>query len=590
MNESRPFQVDLRGVIDLLSRHIYSSPQVYLRELLQNSRDAIAARRLLDPNAPAGHVRVSAADGEVRFTDNGIGLTADEAADLLATVGRSSKRDEVLGLRREDFLGQFGIGLLSCFLVADNIVVRSHSATGGPAIEWVGSSDGTFSVRTIEDDQPIGTEVLLRARMDDASLAEPRQVRSLLIRYGEFLPDRIDFGAETINREAPFLSSDPDEVADFGRRLLGAEPLDAIPVSVPGTATTGVAYVLPFSPPPGAKQSHRVYLGHMLLGERVHDLLPDWAFFVRCVVNTEGLSPTASRETFVDNEALSFTRDELGLIIRRWIVSLASDDPAQFATFVAVHQLALKSMALHDDELARALLPHILVETSSGAATLGDLLQTGQRLRYAETVDEFRQVAAVVPAHDPVINAGYTLDTELLRRLPQVFAEASTVRIRVHDVLAELERVPDDQRSASDELERRAEKALTEMDCEVTTRVFSPHDLNALYVTDPTVLRRLERGIARDSAPTLWLSVLDQIDGIADESSTPARPQLCLNWASTLVTELAAVTDDVVFDRSVRLLYVQALLAGHHPLRANDRSTLSSAMSDLIQLSVFRTD
>lgn len=75
------------------------------------------------------------------LTDNGIGLDAAEASELLATVGRTSKRDEMFGLRRDGYLGQFGIGLLSCLMVADSVVVRSRSAArGGARSSGVGSA------------------------------------------------------------------------------------------------------------------------------------------------------------------------------------------------------------------------------------------------------------------------------------------------------------------------------------------------------------------------------------------------------------------------------------------------------------------
>jgi molecular chaperone HtpG len=124
---SRPFQVDLTGVIELLSRHIYSSPRVYLRELIQNGVDAIRAAHKAQLDAEAGTtpalaerldtprltVTPATPGKPFTFSDNGVGLTADEAAELLATVGRSSKRDPELGFKRDDYLGQFGIGLLS---------------------------------------------------------------------------------------------------------------------------------------------------------------------------------------------------------------------------------------------------------------------------------------------------------------------------------------------------------------------------------------------------------------------------------------------------------------------------------------------
>jgi len=124
------FRVDLRGMVDLLSRNLYSGPRVYVRELLQNAVDAIAARRALEPGCPGRiSIELSRVDGvaALRCADTGIGLTPEQAAGLLSTVGASSKRDE-LGLARGDYLGQFGIGLLSCFMVSPEIIVTSRSA------------------------------------------------------------------------------------------------------------------------------------------------------------------------------------------------------------------------------------------------------------------------------------------------------------------------------------------------------------------------------------------------------------------------------------------------------------------------------
>ncbi|MYR17495.1 ATP-binding protein, partial [Streptomyces sp. SID6137] len=146
------FQVDLRGLVDLLSHHLYSSPKVYLRELLQNAVDAVTARRALTPDAPA-LVRLHTADGGLRVEDSGIGLTESDVHELLATIGRSSKRAEGLQEARSDFLGQFGIGLLACFVVAERIRVVSRSARtpDAPPVEWTARDDGSYTVRTLPD-------------------------------------------------------------------------------------------------------------------------------------------------------------------------------------------------------------------------------------------------------------------------------------------------------------------------------------------------------------------------------------------------------------------------------------------------------
>src|SRR5262245_50703925 len=117
------FQINLRGIIDLLSNHLYSGPEVFLRELLQNGGDALRARANVEPGhrGEIGIEVVSGRDGRpptLAFSDTGIGLTEEEIHRFLATIGQTSKSAEFWD-RPSDFIGQFGIGLLSCFVVSD---------------------------------------------------------------------------------------------------------------------------------------------------------------------------------------------------------------------------------------------------------------------------------------------------------------------------------------------------------------------------------------------------------------------------------------------------------------------------------------
>lgn len=589
-NAAHQFQVDLRGVIDLLSRHIYSGPRVYLRELLQNAVDAIAARRGVDGHG--GRVRitpVSAASDEFVIRDDGVGLTAAEVADLLATVGRSSKRD-IFDLPRGDYLGQFGIGMLSCFMVCDTIVIRSRSAAGDAAVEWVGRADGTFTVGPCTHEIPVGTSVHLSPRAETRTLVETATVLALAETFAAYLPVTIAVdlpggGETTITTEPPFLGTDREARLAYGRDLIGAQPLDVIPLSVPGTQTRGVAYVLPYAPPPSARQSTRVYLRRMLLTERADDILPDWAFFARAVIDSEGLHPTASRESLVDDDALEQTRRELGDGIRRWILDLALRDPARLAQFVAIHELALKSLVRHDDELARFIVRWLSVETTQGRLRVEELVRRFPHVRYTETVDEFRQVASVADAAGVLVDGGYVYDADVLRLLPTVFPGVTVERVDVLDEIDRLDLPPLDDRDTAVALERRAAAALSDVD--VIVRVFERAELPGPFVSDPAVLRALDRGRARSAGGALWGGVLDRaaaVVGDAERGSAPAS-RLCLNWNNDLVRRLALMptgTGDRVFAVSVRLLYVQSLLAGHHPLGAADRALMTTSLSELL--------
>ncbi|MGK3950269.1 HSP90 family protein [Microbacterium sp. K2] len=586
------FQVDLRGVVDLLSRHIYSSPRVYLRELLQNARDAITARREVD--GEGGSIRITAltdASGEFVLRDDGVGLNAAEVGDLLATVGRSSKRD-IFDLPRSDYLGQFGIGLLSCFMVADSIVIRSRSARGGSAVEWTGSADGTFRVVEIDDDLPIGTSVHLKPRFDADELLRPAAVRELAATFAEFLPVRVTLesasGDIDITRRAPFLDAvdDIDGAVQYGRDLLGATPLDAIELHEPATGTRGLAYVLPYAPPPGARQATRMYLGRMLLGERVDDVLPEWAFFVRAVVDSTGLAPTASRESLVDDAALERVREQLGAGIRRWVLELGLREPHRLAQFVAVHEVGLKSLVRHDDELAQFITRWLTLETTHGTMRIGDLVERYPHVRFAQSVDEFRQVAGISPGSEVLVNGGYLYDAELVRLLPGLYPH---VTIELVDVAGELDRLdppPLDDRDAAMALEERAGGVLTASGCSVTVRSIDQPELAALYVADPEVLRRIDRGRTKGITGSLWGGVLDRIDStVSARRDDDLSARLCLNWSNRVVRALVRVQDDAVFARTVQLLYIQALLAGHHPLSDSDRALMTTALSDLVSLS-----
>ena len=588
--EVKQFQVDLRGVVDLLSRHIYSSPRVYLRELLQNARDAITARREVDGGGGLISITPLGDDsGEFVLRDDGVGLTAAEVADLLATVGRSSKRD-IFDMPRSDYLGQFGIGLLSCFMVADTIVIRSRSARGGAGVEWTGSADGTFQVVELEEELPIGTSVHLVPRFDADELLRPAAVRELARTFGEFLPVRVTIaepgGDVDITHPAPFLGADPDDAAQYGRELLGSAPLDVIELSDPATGTRGLAYVLPFAPPPGARQATRMYLGRMLLSERVDDVLPEWAFFVRAVIDSTGLAPTASRESLVEDAALERVREQLGAGIRRWVLELGLTEPHRLAQFVAIHEVGLKSLVRHDQELARFITRWLTLETTHGTMRVGDLVERYPHVRFAATVDEFRQVAGISPASEVLVNGGYLYDADLVRLLPELHPEVTIEQVDVTGELDRLDPPPLDDREAAVALESRAGGVLAASGCSVVVRSIDRPDLAGLYVADPEVLRAIDRRRTRGVTGSLWGGVLDRIDSTlsaARDDDLSAR--LCLNWSNRVVRALVRVQDDAVFARTVQLLYIQSLLAGHHPLSDADRALMTGALSDLVSLS-----
>ncbi|MDC0713929.1 HSP90 family protein [Stigmatella sp. ncwal1] len=591
------FQINLRGVIDLLSHHLYSSPDVFLRELLQNATDAIRARQHLEPGHE-GSVRVELIEKQdggpptLLFSDDGIGLTEDEIHRFLATIGESSKR-EVLAERRGDFIGQFGIGLLSCFMVCDEVLVVTRSARGGThTMEWRGRHDGTYTVRPSEHplERP-GTQVFLVARPDAVGLFTPQRVRELALHYGGLLPFPIHLtaGGHTgrINVEgAPWrrtygsASERRAALLAYGRDVFGMTFIDCIPLKSEEGDVEGVAFVLPFSPHYNAKQKHRVYLKNMLLSESAENLLPEWAFFVKCVVNANELRPTASRESFYENETLTRARTALGQALRRYLVELAKDDPRALQGLIQLHALSMKALALDDDDFYRLIIGWLPFETSLGAMTLADYRRTSSSVRYVSSLDEFRQVSRVAAAQGLcVLNAAYVYDTDLLEKLPRVFQDAQVERFSASDLPQSFDELTLDERETVFSLRKLAEEVLQPFGCGVVVKKFRPKEVPTLYSSDTGTSFRRDAERAREESDDLYASMLD---GVVSGAPGSDQPLLTFNFHNPVVRRLAAVTDPHLMKLSVEMLYVQALLLGHRPLNAREMLLLNQGLLGLI--------
>jgi len=593
------FQVNLGGIINLLANNLYSGPRVYLRELLQNAVDAIRARKGAEKGFAGGRVEIevvsnSASGITLICEDNGVGLTEEEVHRFLATIGESSKRGE-LGEARADFIGQFGIGLLSCFMVADEIVVITRSVRWAEAAtEWRGRPDGTYTVRSIPGVGEAGTRVYLRAKKEQAELFDVKEVRGLAEKYGGLLPYPVTVvsgkGRWLINGEAPWeqkyasAAERREALMAYGKQVFETDFFDCVPLESAAGDVHGVAFVLPYSPSPAAKGRHRIYLKRMLLSEAGEGVLPEWAFFVRCVINANGLRPTASREAFYEDDALAAARSSLGEGLREYLLELARTEPARLSKLITLHYLAIKALAVYDEEFYKIFIDWIPFETSLGTMSMGELRRRPGGVKYVPTVDEFRQIARVAAAQDVcVVNAGYTYNEELLLRLPEAFEDVRVEAVGAANLAQSFSELTLEEREGCFDLLRAAATALEPFKCAGDVRRFEPAELAALFTTDPdgALYRAAEQG--RELGPTHLSGVIDNLLG--GKSNEP-QAYLMLNYNSSLVKRLAGVKDRELLRRCIEMLYVQALLLGHHPLSSRELSLLNSGLSSLIGAAV----
>lgn len=622
---SDTFQVDLRGIVDLLSHHIYSSPRVYLRELIQNAVDALTA---LGENGSSYEGRPgalivpsdAATDGRLHVMDSGIGLDADDVRTFLATIGRSSKRDEV-GLARSDLLGQFGIGLLSAFMVTDEIEVlsRRHTPSADPSdpgavVRWRGRADGSYTLDAVRldalagdqvpDERPDerrawltsgpGTCVSLRPRRGAEQWLTADTVLDLARHFAALLPHRLvvrtPAPVEVAPTVPPWRLSDPEvrrtASRDYAVTHLGGEPFQVLPVRVPRAELDGVVVIAGAASSTARRATHRVYVKGMLVSDRFGDLLPEWAFFARAAVDGALLTPTASREDLYRDDVLDEVRSALGDQIRAWLLRLARTDARRMGEFLQLHHLAVKAMALQDDELLAIVLPLLPFETNQGTSTVPQLIAGTDVIRVTETVEEFRQVAVVAAAQGvTVANGGYAYEYDLLRRIPEVYPDLQVEPIAAGDLDAHIRTVPDARLLGVRSALERARAVLDRLQVDVELRSFAPVSLPALYLDDAQARRRRASRQTATEVDDVWSAILTVLDDGGSD-----RPRLLLNDENPVVRRVLAIDSDPAdrADRSdlaalaVESLYCRALLSGQHPMRPVDTAAMDRSFLGLL--------
>jgi molecular chaperone HtpG len=433
----------------------------------------------------------------------------------------------------------------------------------------------------------VGTTVILVPRRGTEHWLTNASVLELVRLYGDLLPVLVEVDGRAATTGAlPWDAADRHAaLTDYARTNLGMDPFDVIDLSVPEAGLRGAAFVLPVPANPASRVGHRVYLKRMLLAESAEGLLPEWAFFARCMIDASELRPTASREALYDDSLLDSVRDALGDQLRGWLVRLSATDPVRMAAFLGVHHLGVKALALHDDEMLRLVETWWPMETNVGRMTLQEFRAQFGMIRYTATADQFRQLAAVAAAQDlPLINGGYTYDAELITRLRLLDPAIVIERLESSDLATRFQALDLDEELALQPFVRAAQRALDRLGCEVVLRAFEPASLSSLYLVDREAAFRGELRATKDRADPIWADVLAALDSPGRD----VRPQLVLNYKSELVRRIGVLGDPDLIGLAVEALYGQSLLLGYHPIRPADAALLNRSFLGLLDRAVPR--
>lgn len=442
--ETLGFQAEVKQLLHLMIHSLYSNKEIFLRELVSNASDACDKLRfeaidhpdLLEGEADL-RIRVEF-DKDARtvtITDNGIGLSRDEAIANLGTIARSGTREffsQLTGDKQKDaqLIGQFGVGFYSSFIVAEKVAVRSRRA-GLPATEgvlWESDGQGEFSVAAIDREER-GTSVTLTLRADEDEFLSGWKLREVLRRYSDHISLPIQMKKEewdaekseqvvkdeweTVNQANALWTRSKSDITDeqyqeFYKHIAHdyEDPLAWTHNRVEGRSEyTQLLYVPKRAPfdlwDRDARRGVKLYVKRVFIMDDADQLLPAYLRFVRGVVDSANLPLNVSREILQESRDVRAIRDGSAKRILGLLEDLAKDKPEAYAEFWAQFGQVLKEGVGEDpankDRIA-GLLRFASTQSDSPAQTvsLADYLgrmKEGQDKIYYLSADSYAAAA-----------------------------------------------------------------------------------------------------------------------------------------------------------------------------------------------------
>ena len=405
MPESREFKLSLPGLLQVLAEHLYSDRRVGVRELLQNAHDSCSRRKIEyaeSDYAPRIDLRIDSENHILEIEDNGTGLTESEIDQYLTTIGSGYTRHLRESLAFGDdgaidqLIGQFGLGFLSAFLLAESVELDTLSQRpDSKPIHWRSTGDGSFDMQPGTREK-VGTRIRLVCKPAMRHLLNDRIMRDLIVQYGDLLPHPIYLEPSPIplNRgEVPWASEDfESNMADFFRQHDIAEPLWMIPLQNWSLKCNHDSISVPlegaiFIPHRSVASLHEfgdamVYIQNMFICRNQRTLLPKWAKFARAIVSSPMLQPTASRESIHEDEGFEAVAQALDQQILQALEELAENQPEVWTEIVRAHTDLIIGWATSNEQFFERFVDKIQLETNMGRKTLKECHGNGTSLYY----------------------------------------------------------------------------------------------------------------------------------------------------------------------------------------------------------------
>lgn len=448
-SQKHSFQAEVAQLLHLVTHSLYSNPEIFLRELVSNASDACDKLRFEGINHPEYyendpdlHVRIhlNKEQKTITISDNGIGMTQQEAIDHLGTIAKSGTKDfmsKLTGDQKSDaqLIGQFGVGFYSGFIVAEKITVESRRAgvNAAEGVRWVSNGTGEFDVEPI-DKASRGTDIILHLREDALDYLESAKVKQIINKYSDHISLPIEMQKEiwqqeeaaegeeakpgqyvktdeweAINSASALWTRNKNEISDeqyteFYKNLSHdfEAPLAWAHNRVEGSTEYTQLLYIPSRAPSNiftreAKAGIKLYVKRVFIMDDADNLIPNYLRFVQGVVDSADLPLNVSRELLQESRDVKTIREGNARRILTVLDALAKSEDAadqeKFKTFYAEFGSVLKEGLGEDMANRERILKLLRFATASNDEVVTSLtdykanMKEGQKAIYYVTAD-----------------------------------------------------------------------------------------------------------------------------------------------------------------------------------------------------------
>ena len=408
----KEFKAESKRLLEMMINSIYSQKEVFLRELISNSSDAIDKiyyKALTDDslrfNKESYYIKVTPdkTNRTLTITDTGIGMTQEELESSLGTIARSGS----LAFKNENetkdghtIIGQFGVGFYAAFMVADVVTVISKALGSDEAYKWESTGADGYTIEPCEK-ETVGTQIILKIKENTEDetydeYLEDYRLKEIIKKYSDFIryPIKMDITEkrpkegsdneledyteeQVINSMVPIWKKNKNELTSedyeqfYSEKRYGFDkPLTHLHINVDGTIRYNAILFIPENSPfdyysKEFEKGLELYSNGVLIMNKCADLLPDYFSFVKGMVDSEDLSLNISREILQQDRQLQLIAKNIGKKIKNELKSLLKNEREKYEKFYESFGRQLKYGVYSDFGSNKDVLKDLLLFYSS---------------------------------------------------------------------------------------------------------------------------------------------------------------------------------------------------------------------------------